>query len=310
MTGPPVSESTRSGSGGSREASSPLSVDPATVRVPFTLLGGYLGAGKTTLLNRLLTAGQGRRIVVLVNDVGAVNVDAALVASHDGTTLALTNGCVCCGLGDDLAATLEQVRSMSPPPDHVVMELSGVGEPARLAPWANTTGFRLDGIVVLVDAEQIVELVERRYVGDTIRAQLGAADVVLLTKTDLTGDLQPAVRLVASLCDAPIHDASRLEPQVVFGVGSGRVREPTPGHVHHEVSTVAAAGLTRVELDALVAGLGADVVRAKGLIRCVDVDHPVEVHVVGRRRSARERADLPLDAATDGVVVVSVATDG
>lgn len=279
-------------------------------RIPFTLLGGYLGAGKTTLLNRLLGGASGRRIVVLVNDVGAVNVDGALVAEHDGATLTLTNGCVCCALGDDLVTTLEAVRSMVPPPDHVVMELSGVGEPARLAPWADTTGFRLDGIVVVADADQIVELAERRYVGDTIRAQLGAADLVLLTKTDLVDDPEPAARLVASLSDAPMHHAAGVDPQVVFGAGGGPLPEPTAGHAHHDVSTVPAAGLTRAELDALVAGLGGDVVRAKGLIRCTDVDHPVEVHVVGRRRSVRVRPDLQLAATADAVVVVAVATGG
>lgn len=285
-------------------------MEPVSGRVPFTLLGGYLGAGKTTLLNRLLTATTGRRIVALVNDVGAVNVDAALVADHDGATLSLTNGCVCCALGDDVVTTLEQVRSMTPPPDHVVMELSGVGEPARLAPWANTTGFRLDGIVVLADADQIVELADRRYVGDTIRSQLGAADLVLLTKTDLVDDLEPARRLVTSLCHAPVHDAAHVDPQIVFDVGGGPLPEPTAGHVRHDVSTVDTAGLTRPELDALVAGLGADVVRAKGLVRCSDVDHPVEVHVVGRRRSVRARPELMPEAAADVIVVVSVATDG
>ncbi|MFP5486905.1 MAG: CobW family GTP-binding protein [Acidimicrobiia bacterium] len=278
----------------------------AVPRIPFTLLGGYLGAGKTTLLNRLLTTAEGRRIVALVNDVGAVNVDAALVAEHDGATLTLTNGCVCCALGDDLVTALEQVRAMTPPPDQVVMELSGVGEPARLAPWADTTGFRLDGIVVLADADQIVELAERRYVGDTISAQLAAADLVLLTKTDLVDDPEPAIRFVAALTESPIHDAAGVDPQIVFGVGGGHLPEPTDGHVHHDVSTVPALGLTRAELDAFVAGLGCEVVRAKGLIRCIDVDHPVEVHVVGRRRSVRVRADLPPSAATDVLVVISV----
>ena len=75
-------------------------------RVPFTLLGGYLGAGKTTILNRLLTRSAARRIVVLVNEVGTVNVDAALVADHDGPTLTLTNGCVCCAIHDDFGQTL------------------------------------------------------------------------------------------------------------------------------------------------------------------------------------------------------------
>lgn len=280
-------------------------------RVPFTLLGGYLGAGKTTLLNRLLTTATDRRIVVLVNDVGSVNVDAALVAEHDGGTLTLTNGCVCCALGDDLITTLEEVRSMSPPADHVVMELSGVGEPARLASWADTTGFRLDGIVVVADAEQIVELAGRRYVGDIVRAQLGAADLVLLTKSDLVDDVGPAARFVATVSAAPSHDARRVDPGIVFGAGSGVLPEPTAGHVEHVVSTIPLAGTTKAQLREVVDGLGPDVVRAKGLIRCVDTDHLVEVQVVGRRRTLRERSDLAPDSASEALVVITVpATDG
>ena len=102
-------------------------------RAPVTLIGGYLGSGKTTVLNHLIRHADGRRLVVLVNDIGAVNVDAALVAEHDGDTMTLTNGCVCCSITDDLGLTLESIRQMPEPPDHVVMELSGVAEPARVA---------------------------------------------------------------------------------------------------------------------------------------------------------------------------------
>ena len=108
----------------------------AAAPVPFTLLGGYLGAGKTTLVNRLL-ATTDRRLVVLVNDVGAINVDVALIASHDGETLTLSNGCVCCAIADDLGPALERVRELAAgpnPPEQVIMELSGVAEPARVAP--------------------------------------------------------------------------------------------------------------------------------------------------------------------------------
>lgn len=285
-------------------------------RVPFTLLGGYLGAGKTTFLNRLL-ATTSRRIVVLVNDVGAVGVDAALIAEHDGSTLSLTNGCVCCAFGDDLAVALERVRSMSPPPDHVVMELSGVGEPARIAPWAATAGFRLDGIVVLADADQIAELVERRYVGDTIRNQLAAADLVLLSKTDLVVDATAARGVIAAASNAPVQDALAVDPGSVLGTGA-RVAPPMPsGDDRHVVSTLAAAGLTRRRLQALVDGLGPDVVRAKGLVRCTDVADVVEVHVVGRRRVLRDRPDLSggvdLDDVVDALVVITAPagpTDG
>ncbi len=285
-------------------------------RVPFTLLGGYLGAGKTTIVNEVLRRADGRRLVVLVNDVGAVDVDAALIADHDGQTMALTNGCVCCAIADDFAQTLEEVRALERAPDHVLMELSGVGEPARVAPWADTAGFRLDGIVVAADADQIVELADRRFVGATIREQLAAADVVLLTKTDLALDGGAAARaFVAGVASGPIVEVigGAVDVGLVLGVDR-TVRSPTPGTGHdhrgsvHESSIVELGATTFGELEQMIADLPADVVRAKGLVVCCDVAAPVEVHVVGRRRMVRRRPDLDLSSARPALVVVTVSS--
>lgn len=307
-------------------------------RLPFTLLGGYLGAGKTTIVNRLLARNDGRRLVVLVNDVGGVNVDAALIARHGGETLELTNGCVCCAIADDLGPALERVRALAAgptPPDQVVMELSGVAEPTRVAPWANTTGFRLDGIVICADADQIVELAARRFVGDTIRTQLAAADLVLLTKTDLAADDGEVARsFVARLTAAPIVDAGDVEIANVLSVGRS---DPRPGSTAgmpradesrgnmpradesrgnmpradmHRDMTIDVGGRSFAELERLVDGLGSDVIRAKGIAGCTDRAHPVEVHVVGARRELRERPDLSLDTATDVLVTISAKSSG
>ncbi|MFZ8998592.1 MAG: CobW family GTP-binding protein [Ilumatobacteraceae bacterium] len=272
--------------------------DPGADRTPFTLLGGYLGAGKTTLLNRLLTASgrEGRRVVALVNDLGSIGADAALVVDHDGPTLTLANGCVCCAVTDDLVGALEVVRSLSPRPDHVVMELSGVGEPARLARWANTPGFRLDGIVVVADAEQVLETASRRYVGDTVRSQIASGDVVVLTKTDIALDVDGVRRMVTGMTEAPVLDAAVIDPVVLFGVGGTGPAVTSAGMPvstsRHRVEEVSVVGRHRADLEALVARLGDDVVRAKGLIRCDDSSAPVEVQVVGRRRQLRDRPDL------------------
>src|SRR3546814_17999490 len=101
-------------------------------RIPLTVIGGFLGAGKTTLLNRLLRQ-SGRRYIVLVNDFGAVNIDAALIASHDGSTINLANGCVCCPMADGLAEALLRVLDAQVRPEHIVIDASGVGGPWQLA---------------------------------------------------------------------------------------------------------------------------------------------------------------------------------
>ena len=76
--------------------------------IPLTVIGGYLGAGKTILLNNLLRKNNGLRIAVLVNDFGDINIDADLIESADGETIALTNGCTCCTLADGGGPSLDQ----------------------------------------------------------------------------------------------------------------------------------------------------------------------------------------------------------
>ena len=93
--------------------------------LPLTVIGGFLGAGKTTLLNNWLRSTGGRRLAVLVNDFGAINIDAALVESTAADMVALTNGCVCCQIGADLTAALIKVLDSATAFDAVVVEASG-----------------------------------------------------------------------------------------------------------------------------------------------------------------------------------------
>ena len=101
--------------------------------LPLTIIGGYLGAGKTTLLNHLLTQADGLRCAVLVNDFGEVNIDASLIASHEGDTISLQNGCMCCSMADGFAAALAKILNNPRGIDHIVVETSGVAEPGMIA---------------------------------------------------------------------------------------------------------------------------------------------------------------------------------
>ena len=153
--------------------------------LPFTVIGGFLGAGKTTLLNHWLRHNAGSRLAVLVNDFGAINIDAGLIESAQGDTIALTNGCVCCQIGDDLSRALMQVLETADAFDAVIVEASGVSDPWRIAQMGRADpGLRLDGVIVVVDAQAALEQARDPLLADTLERQLRAADLIVVNKCD------------------------------------------------------------------------------------------------------------------------------
>ncbi len=172
-----------------------------------TIIGGYLGAGKTTLINSLLAADHGRRLAVLVNDFGAVNIDVELIERHDGETISLTNGCICCSIADSLGESLDQVLALEPRPDQIIIEASGVADPAAIAGYGEGwPGCRLDAVVVLVDAEAIRRQARDQFVGELVTRQLKRGDLVLLTKSDLLpgNEVQAVIDWVGAATTAPV----------------------------------------------------------------------------------------------------------
>ena len=199
----------------------------APERIPVTLIGGYLGAGKTSLLRHLLTHAAGERIAVLVNDFGALGLDAALVARSDAETVTLTNGCVCCSIADDFGAALDaQVRSTAPPA-RIVVETSGVAEPGKTARYASGwPGVRLDAVLTVVDLETIRTQAQDRFVGDLIERQIESADLIVANKSDRVE--APARRstlewLVRRAPRAAVVETEhgRIAPAVALGLGLG-----------------------------------------------------------------------------------------
>ncbi len=150
-----------------------------------TVLGGFLGAGKTTLLNRILAGPHGVRYAVLVNDFGELNVDGDLVAAHDGDTLTFANGCVCCSMGDGLVDAIDRLLDGPRPPDRILVEASGVADPAAIADVATLhPGLGRDLVVVLADTETLRARHSDHRLRETVTRQLDAADLVVLNKCD------------------------------------------------------------------------------------------------------------------------------
>jgi hypothetical protein len=178
--------------------------------IGLTILGGYLGAGKTTLINRLLTSGYAQRLTILVNDFGAINIDADLIATHDGDTISLSNGCACCQLQDDMLSQLTDIACQPNPPARILVEASGVGEPARLAYLGyGVAGIQLDGVVVAVDAMTLVEKCHDKFVGRLVQRQVRQADALILTKIDSSKDGGVSAREhLVKMSKAPVIDST------------------------------------------------------------------------------------------------------
>ncbi|QDT94948.1 CobW family GTP-binding protein [Gimesia aquarii] len=166
-------------------------VIPGRAPVPVTLLTGFLGAGKTTLLNRILNGEHGLRVGVLVNDFGAINIDAELVEGVEENTINLTNGCVCCEIRDDLVNSLEQLLTREDVIDYVILEASGVADPEGIVMTFLDQRYekllRLDSITCIVDAEAIFTHADNDDLSALKLRQIGFADMVVLNKVDLVG---------------------------------------------------------------------------------------------------------------------------
>ncbi|VTU21804.1 Putative metal chaperone YciC [Variovorax sp. PBL-H6] len=300
-------------------------------RLPLTVIGGFLGAGKTTLVNRWLREAEGQRIAVLVNDFGALNIDAALIAGARGDTIALTNGCVCCQIGDDLSRALIEVLESGTRFDAVVIEASGVSDPWRIAQLGMAAPeLALEGVIVLVDAAAATAQARDPLLADTLERQLKAADLVVINKVDsVTEDELARVReWVTSVAGrTPQYETSQSSLPRVLREGLSLPATRTSGgcadascldenhadhdhaaHDHGELFDTWSCRPAQIfDADALRAWLRdtpPGLLRLKGVLRTGEAGWS-EIQFAGRHGTLRKA-----DAPSDGAAVVAIGLRG
>ena len=286
--------------------------------IPVTIVGGYLGAGKTSLINHVLTSDHGLRVAVLVNDFGAVNIDASLIADAAENTISLTNGCVCCAIQDDLGEALTAQTARASPPDHILIETSGVAEPARILTYASAwPGVRLDAIVTLVDVETICARAEDKFVGRVVRRQLAAADYLILNKLDLVPgeaarDVSEWLRGQAPAARQLEAQHGRVEAALLFGRVDAGARassvQPdwgTPAHVRFHSAAFDVA--RPVDLETLVASLRTlpdSIHRLKGYVTDAKCGQRKLLQRVGSRHTIADAPRREMQKGQDRLVVI------
>lgn len=308
--------------------------------VPLTILTGFLGAGKTTLLKRILTGDHGLRTAVLVNDFGSINIDAELIVSVEQNVVSLANGCVCCSIGDDLINAIRTLLEMPEPPQFIILEASGVADPARITITFSTEaidlGVRLDSVICVLDAEQLLlapeQLPLKQY-------QIAAADLLLLNKVDLV-DEEGLARVESWLhdnfrrhrviktaqCDVPLDvllSSGRLAPTILSGAqfaGWEHCDDEHCGHDHkhhhhdHKLtdfetwSYETPFALSLGALEQVLQKLPANIYRCKGILNTAE--HPgrkTVLQVVGKRVTFSGGDSWQHDEPKSQIVIIAAA---
>ncbi|MEP5154936.1 GTP-binding protein [Planktotalea sp.] len=270
-----------------------------TSPLPVTIIGGYLGAGKTTLVNHLLRNANGVRLAVLVNEFGELAIDEDLIEAEDDDIISIAGGCVCCSFGSDLTGALMDMAKMTPPPDHLLIEASGVAIPSAIAGTVSLLDdYRMDGIIILADAETIEQSARDKYMGDTVLRQLADANIVVLNKTDLVADAK--LTQTENWLDAQNRGVGLV--RAIHGAVPSEIlldsylAQTTQSRPHHEATNLEMMTLQTKhprDIDAFAESLASEqagLIRAKGFAPSVSGDVKL-IQVVGNRWNVTDAPD-------------------
>ena len=238
-------------------------------KLPVTVITGFLGSGKTTLIRHLMQNPGGKRLAIIVNEFGDVGVDGDILKScaipecPAENILELANGCICCTVADDFIPTIEALMALSPRPEHILIETSGLALPKPLLKAFDWPDIRsritVDGVIALADAEAVaagrfasnIDAVEAQRAADdsldhetplseVFEDQIACADLILLTKPDLAGadGIEKAKEIIKaeSPRSLPVVEVAEgvVDPRIILGLEAAAEGDMDARPSHHD----------------------------------------------------------------------------
>jgi cobalamin biosynthesis protein CobW len=238
-------------------------------KIPVTVVTGFLGAGKTTLIRRLMERPEGRRLAIIVNEFGDVGVDGDILKGcavpdcPEDAIVELANGCLCCTVADEFVPTMEALLDRATPPDHILIETSGLALPKPLLKafdWPSIrTRVTVDAVVAVADAEAVAagrfapdpaRVADQRAadgavdhdtpLGEVFEDQIACADVVVLNKADLVDAAALARARATILAEAPravpvvAATEGEVDRRVLLGLGAAAEDDLAARPSHHD----------------------------------------------------------------------------
>ena len=241
----------------------------ALAKVPCSIVTGFLGAGKTTLVRNILQNGAGRRLAVIVNEFGDVGIDGEILKScgvencSEDRIVELSNGCICCTVADDFVPALESLLSLPEPPEHILIETSGLALPKPLVQAFNwpaiASRVTVDGVIAVVDGAAVAAgrfaddpeaLAAQRSedasvdhdnpLEEVFEDQLLCADLIVLNKADLMTDAEreAVARDIKAVVPRAVKvietTGGKLDPKVLLGLGAAAEADLAARPSHHD----------------------------------------------------------------------------
>ncbi len=264
----------------------------ATQAKPVTILTGFLGAGKTTFLNAIIAYKKDIKLAIIENEFGKESIDGQLVIGAEENLFELSNGCICCSLNDDFYALLETLWGKKDSFDELVIETTGIADPASVAsPFLTNPSlsnyYRLKRVICLIDARLIENQLKET---EEARKQISFSDILMITKTDLVDEEQLqnvkkilkkinpfSIVLIGNKENYPLKEAFEAEPNKLITVKApkfaGNFGVKHDHHQHDDVVSLCFYFTETFDLEALFHRLtvflnfqAKDIYRVKGII--------------------------------------------